>query len=76
MPELDERDERREAPGARASSAFAGRDFVNRGWYCSRTPWSFPESSSGSSAPRNRRNASSVGSPSCHVIAAEALTWK
>ena len=61
--------------GARASSAFASADFVNRGWYWSRTPRSLPESSSGSSAARKSRNASSVGSPSCQVIAADALTW-
>ena len=62
-------------PGARASSAFAAADLVNRGWYWRRTPRSLPDSSSGSSAARNSRNASSVGSPSCQVIAADALTW-
>ena len=62
--------------GASASSAFAAADFVKRGWYWSRTPRSFPDSSRGSSAERKSRNASWVGSPSCHVIAADAFTWK
>ena len=47
---------------ARSSSAFASGDFVKRGWYCRRTPRSFPESSSGSSEARNSANAWSVGS--------------
>jgi hypothetical protein len=61
--------------GARASSAFAAADLTTRGWYWRSTPRIFPESSSGSSAARNSRNAASVGSSSCQVIAAEALTW-
>ena len=76
VPELDQRHERRRAARGRARAPPSPRrDFVNRGWYWSSTPRSFPDSSSGSSAPRNSRNAASVGSPSCHVIAADALTW-
>ena len=54
--------------GTRSSSASASADFVKRGWYWSRTPRSFPESSSGSRAARNSAKASSVGSPSWNVI--------
>ena len=46
-----------EQPRTRASSAFASADFTNRGWYWSRIPRSFPESSSGSSDARNSANA-------------------
>ena len=65
----------RAAPARGRAPPSPPSDFTNRGWYWSSTPRSFPESSSGSSAARNSRNAASVGSPSCHVIAADALTW-
>ena len=76
VPELDERDERIEEVADAESSSFASADLTKRGWYWRRIPFSFPESSSGSSDARKSANARSWSASSCPVIVSCAFTWK